>query len=81
VIGQVDDTVGGIGEGLNAGCWTVALYETSNYMQIDSLEHAKSLVIISQPATILFFTFLLLMPWLRYYCICNVMVGNRVAKN
>lgn len=41
---KVDDTVGGIGEGLNAGCWTVGLYETSNYMEIDSLEHAASLV-------------------------------------
>lgn len=44
---KVDDTIGGIGEGLNAGCWTVALYETSNYMEIDSLEHAASLVPLS----------------------------------
>ena len=36
--------MGGVGEGLNAGAWTIALYETSNYMDIDSLEHAKKLV-------------------------------------
>jgi len=40
---KVDDTVSGIGEGLNAGCWTVGLSRYSNYMDIDSLEHAQSL--------------------------------------
>ena len=40
---KVDDTVGGIGEGLEAGCWTVGLAKYSNYMDIDSLEHEKSL--------------------------------------
>jgi phosphonoacetaldehyde hydrolase len=35
---KVDDTLGGIGEGLNAGCWTVAVSDFSNYTDIDSLE-------------------------------------------
>lgn len=34
---KVDDTVGGIGEGLNAGCWTVGVARYSNYMDINSL--------------------------------------------
>ena len=40
---KVDDTVGGIGEGLNAGCWTIGVSRYSNYMDIDSLEHEGSL--------------------------------------
>lgn len=40
---KVDDTVGGVGEGLEAGCWTCALSRYSNYMDIDDLEHEKSL--------------------------------------
>ena len=40
---KVDDTVGGIGEGLNAGCWTVGVSRYSNYMDVDSLEHEKAL--------------------------------------
>ena len=36
---KVDDTVGGVGEGLEAGCWTCALSRYSNYMDIDDLEH------------------------------------------
>ena len=36
---KVDDTVGGIGEGLAAGCWTVGLSRYSNYMDVDNLEH------------------------------------------
>jgi len=35
---KVDDTVGGVGEGLNAGCWTVGLSRYSNYMNINSYE-------------------------------------------
>src|SRR6185503_11381367 len=35
---KVDDTVSGIGEGINAGCWTVALTRWSNYTNYDSLE-------------------------------------------
>ena len=40
---KVDDTVGGVGEGLSAGCWTVGLSRYSNYMDIDSLEHEAEL--------------------------------------
>ena len=40
---KVDDTVGGIGEGLSAGCWTVGVARYSNYMNIDSLEHELTL--------------------------------------
>ena len=40
---KVDDTVSGIGEGLNAGCWTVGVSRYSNYMNINSLEEAESL--------------------------------------
>jgi len=40
---KVDDTVSGIGEGLNAGVWTCAIARWSNYMDIDSLEHEASL--------------------------------------
>ena len=32
---KVDDTIGGIGEGLNAGCWTVGISRWSNYMDFD----------------------------------------------
>ena len=34
---KVDDTIGGVGEGLAAGCWTVGLSRYSNYMDVDSL--------------------------------------------
>lgn len=40
---KVDDTVGGIGEGMNAGCWTCGVSRYSNYMNVDSLEHEKIL--------------------------------------
>ena len=40
---KVDDTVSGVGEALEAGCWGVGIARYSNYMDIDSLEHAKSL--------------------------------------
>jgi phosphonoacetaldehyde hydrolase len=40
---KVDDTVGGIGEGLAAGCWTVGVSRYSNYMDIDSELHASKL--------------------------------------
>lgn len=41
---KVDDTVSGIGEGLNANSWTCALSHTSTYMDINSMEerHAMS---------------------------------------
>jgi len=40
---KVDDTAGGIGEGVNAGCWSVGVSRYSNYMDIDSLDHEKTL--------------------------------------
>ena len=40
---KVDDTVSGVGEGQNAGCWTVGIARYSNYMNIDSYEHEASL--------------------------------------
>lgn len=40
---KVDDTVSGVGEALEAGCWGVGIARFSNYMNIDSMEHAKSL--------------------------------------
>jgi phosphonoacetaldehyde hydrolase len=40
---KVDDTVSGVGEALEAGCWGVGVARFSNYMDIDSIDHAKSL--------------------------------------
>ena len=40
---KVDDTVSGVGEALEAGCWGVGVARYSNYMDIDSLEHERSL--------------------------------------
>ena len=40
---KVDDTVSGIGEALEAGCWGVGVSRYSNYMNINSLEEADSL--------------------------------------
>ncbi len=40
---KVDDTIGGVGEGLEAGCWTVGIARYSNYMNINSLEEAESI--------------------------------------
>jgi phosphonoacetaldehyde hydrolase len=40
---KVDDTVGGIGEGLNAGCWTVGVSIYSNYMDINTLDEVDKL--------------------------------------
>ena len=40
---KVDDTVSGVGEGLNAGCWTVGLSRYSNYMNINSYEEESRL--------------------------------------
>ncbi len=37
---KVDDTVSGVGEALEAGCWGVGVSRYSNYMDIDSLEQA-----------------------------------------
>lgn len=35
---KVDDTVSGVGEGLNAGCWAVGVSGYSNYTDVDTLE-------------------------------------------
>jgi len=35
---KVDDTVSGVGEGLNAGCWSVGVFGWSNYTGVDSME-------------------------------------------
>lgn len=40
---KVDDTAGGIGEGLNAGCWTVGVSRYSNYMNINGFDEENSL--------------------------------------
>ena len=40
---KVDDTVSGVGEALEAGCWGVGIARYSNYMNIDSLEQGQSL--------------------------------------
>jgi len=36
---KVDDTITGVGEGVNAGCWTIGIAGWSNYTDVDSLEH------------------------------------------
>jgi phosphonoacetaldehyde hydrolase len=40
---KVDDTVSGVGEGLNAGCWAVGVARYSNYMNINTLAEAATL--------------------------------------
>ena len=40
---KMDDTGGGVSEGLEAGCWTVGLARYSNYMNINSVEEAESI--------------------------------------
>lgn len=40
---KVDDTVSGVGEGLNAGCWTIGLVKYSNYTNIDTMVQWDSL--------------------------------------
>ena len=40
---KVDDTVSGVGEALEAGCWGVGIARYSNYMDINTLEQAESL--------------------------------------
>ena len=39
---KVDDTVSGVGEGLEAGCWSVGIARYSNYMNADTLDEAGS---------------------------------------
>ena len=38
---KVDDTVSGIEEGINAGCWTVGVYKYGNYVNLSSVEEAS----------------------------------------
>ena len=40
---KVDDTVSGVGEALEAGCWGVGVARYSNYMDIDSIEQAEGM--------------------------------------
>lgn len=40
---KVDDTISGVGEALEAGCWGVGVAQYSNYMGVDSLEEAEKL--------------------------------------
>lgn len=40
---KVDDTVGGVGEGLNAGCWAIGVSRYSNYMLINTLDEEETL--------------------------------------
>lgn len=40
---KVDDTVSGVGEALEAGCWGVGVARYSNYMDIDDLDQEKKL--------------------------------------
>ena len=40
---KVDDTLSGIGEALEAGCWGVGIARYSNYMDIDSFEHIETM--------------------------------------
>jgi phosphonoacetaldehyde hydrolase len=40
---KVDDTVSGVGEGLNAGCWTVGVSRYSNYLNINSIQEAEDI--------------------------------------
>ena len=35
---KVDDTIGGVGEGRTAGCWSVAVRKYSNYTDVDTVE-------------------------------------------
>ena len=40
---KVDDTVSGIGEALEGGCWGVGVTRYSNYMDVNSLEEGEAL--------------------------------------
>ncbi len=40
---KVDDTISGIGEAMNAGCWGVGLVRYSNYMNINTLDEEATL--------------------------------------
>ena len=40
---KVDDTISGVGEALEAGCWGVGIARYSNYMDVDTLEEGANL--------------------------------------
>ena len=40
---KVDDTVSGVGEAIEAGCWGVGIARYSNYMNVNSLEEIETL--------------------------------------
>jgi len=40
---KCDDTVSGVGEAMNAGCWGVGLVRYSNYMNINTLDEEATL--------------------------------------
>ena len=40
---KVDDTISGVGEAMNAGCWGVGLVRYSNYMNINTLDEEATL--------------------------------------
>lgn len=40
---KVDDTTSGVGEGLEAGCWTVGVARYSNYMDINTIAEAEAM--------------------------------------
>jgi phosphonoacetaldehyde hydrolase len=40
---KVDDTVSGVGEALEAGCWGVGIARYSNYMDINKMEQAETM--------------------------------------
>lgn len=40
---KVDDTVSGVGEALEGGCWGVGIARYSNYMDVNSFEEAQTL--------------------------------------
>ncbi len=40
---KVDDTVSGVGEALEAGCWGVGVARYSNYMNVNSLDEAATM--------------------------------------
>lgn len=40
---KVDDTISGVGEALEAGCWGVGVARYSNYMDIDTIDEAEKM--------------------------------------
>tara|TARA_Y100000389_G_C17430182_1_gene502094 strand:- start:602 stop:1534 length:933 start_codon:yes stop_codon:yes gene_type:complete len=40
---KVDNTIRGLQEGINAGCWTIGITNYSNYMNIDSIEQWENM--------------------------------------